>query len=91
MCVCVKERESLQCVWPKQELFTSLKEISIISMPRRQPMEEEAQYWLYKQARESRAKNNLAKSRKDNKNNEADECSTLRTFNFSLLSHVDFL
>ena len=50
VCVCVceseTERVSLHCVWSKQELFTSLEEISIMCMPRRQPKEEEAQYWL---------------------------------------------
>lgn len=51
VCVCAPERggwekgESLHCVWPKQELFTSLKEISIMFMPRQQPKEEEAQDW----------------------------------------------
>lgn len=49
--VCAPERggwekgERLHCVWPKQELFTSLKEISIMFMPRQQPKEEEAQNW----------------------------------------------
>ena len=50
VCVCVceskTERVSLHCVWSKQELLTSLEEISIMCMPRRQPKEEEAQYWL---------------------------------------------
>lgn len=60
-------------------------------MPRQQPKEEEAQDWPQKQARESRAKNNLAERRKNDRNNEVGECPMLRIFNLSLLSHVDFL
>ena len=46
VCVCVTEKVSLHCVWSKQELFTSLEEISRVYMPRQQPKEEEAQYRL---------------------------------------------
>lgn len=71
-------------MWPKQELFTSLKEISIIYMPWWQPKEEEAAHTGYRSQPEKQSQNNLAKRRKDDSMNEVNEYPTLRAYNLSL-------
>lgn len=90
-CVCVFGRGVVYCMWPKQELFTSLKEMSITCVPRQQYKEEEAQSWLPKQARGSRAKDNLNEGRKDDRHDETGKCPTPKTCIFLVLLLVDFL